>query len=118
MRQKPLLRRRLRPARDHAQVVAVQEGREEEGGGIRKADGLHEPDGAVQVEGQHRQEEAPWPKFSRGAPIDARDLSRMLKQFGIGPAQMRHGSGQVGRGYFREHFTKAFARYVKPKPVL
>ena len=66
----------------------------------------------------HRQEEAPWPKFSRGAPIDARDLSRMLKQFGIGPAQMRHGSGQVGRGYFREHFTKAFARYVKPKPVL
>ena len=66
----------------------------------------------------HQQEEAPWPTFSRGKPMDARDLSRMLKQFGIGPAQMRHGSGQVGRGYFREHFTKAFARYVKPKPVL
>lgn len=66
----------------------------------------------------HRQEEAPWPKFSRGAPMDARDLARMLKQFGISPAQMRHGNGEVGRGYFRVHFSKAFARYVKPKPVL
>lgn len=66
----------------------------------------------------HRQEEAPWLRFSRGAPMDARDLARMLKQFGISPAQMRHGNGDVGRGYYREDFSKAFARYVKPKPVL
>lgn len=66
----------------------------------------------------NQQEEAPWPKFSRGKPLDARDLSFMLKQFGIASTQMRHGNGQVGRGYFQEQFSTAFGRYVKNKPVL
>ncbi len=66
----------------------------------------------------NQQEEAPWPKFSRGKPLDARDLSLMLKRFGIASTQMRHGNGQVGRGYFQEQFSTAFGRYVKNKPVL
>lgn len=61
------------------------------------------------------QEEAPWPTFSRGRAMTARDLASMFKQFGINSTQMRHGNGQVGRGYLREQFTQAFARYVKTK---
>lgn len=62
------------------------------------------------------QEEAPWPTFSRGRAMTARDLASMFKQFGISSLQMRHGNGQqVGRGYQREQFTQAFARYVKTK---
>ena len=61
------------------------------------------------------QEEAPWPTFSRGRAMTPRDLAGMFKQFGINSTQMRHGNGQVGRGYLREQFTQAFARYVKTK---
>lgn len=61
------------------------------------------------------QEEAPWPTFSRGRAMTARDLAGMFKQFGINSTQMRHGNGQVGRGYLREQFTQAFTRYVKTK---
>lgn len=61
------------------------------------------------------QEEAPWSTFSHGRAMKARDLASMFKQFGISSTQMRHGNGQVGRGYLREQFTQAFARYVKTK---
>lgn len=65
----------------------------------------------------HAQEEAPWLTFNRGRAMQARDLAGMFKQFGISSIQMRHGNGQekVGRGYQREQFTQAFARYVKTK---
>ena len=65
----------------------------------------------------HAQEEAPWLTFNRGRAMTARDLAGMFKQFGISSIQMRHGNGQekVGRGYQREQFTQAFARYVKAK---
>lgn len=66
----------------------------------------------------HQQEEAPWPKYKNAQKLGARDLASMLNPFGICSTQMRYGSGQVGRGYVREHFTKAFARYVKPKSAL
>lgn len=66
----------------------------------------------------NQQEEAPWPTLNRGRAMGARDLSQMLKQFGISPTQMHHGKDRVGRGYRREQFTKAFARYVKNKPAL
>ena len=61
------------------------------------------------------QDEAPWLTFSRGRAMTPRDLAGMFKQFGINSTQMRHGNGQVGRGYLREQFTQAFARYVKAK---
>ena len=61
------------------------------------------------------QEEAPWLTFSHGRAMKARDLAGMFKQFGVSSTQMRHGNGRVGRGYLREQFTQAFARYVKTK---
>lgn len=63
------------------------------------------------------QEEAPWLTFSHGRAMTARDLAGMFKQFGISSIQLRHGTAQekVGRGYRREKFTQAFARYVKTK---
>lgn len=65
----------------------------------------------------HAQEEAPWLTFNHGRAMTARDLAGMFKQFGISSIQMRHGNGQekVGRGYQREEFAQAFARYVKAK---
>lgn len=62
-----------------------------------------------------KQEEAPWPNFCHGRAMTARDLAGIFKQFGISSIQMHHGNGQVGRGYRKEQFTQAFARYVKTK---
>jgi putative DNA primase/helicase len=66
----------------------------------------------------HAQEEAPWLTFSRGRAMTPRDLSGMFKQYRIASTQIRHGINQVGRGYRREQFTKAFASYVKATAAL
>ena len=60
-------------------------------------------------------EESPWGDF-RGKPLDARGLSKILKQYDIQPSTIRLGS-VTAKGYFRAHFDDAWARYL-PVPVL
>jgi hypothetical protein len=54
-------------------------------------------------------EEAPWGDWF-GKPLSARSLAKMLRPYGIGP----HSDG-TSRGYRREAFEGAWARYLPPQ---
>jgi hypothetical protein len=56
-------------------------------------------------------EDRPWPEFSYGKPITKVKLSRMLKRFGIVSELKREGK-TVFRGYAKDAFNDAFARYT------
>lgn len=56
-------------------------------------------------------DESPWPTWNRGKPMSARQLSARLAEFGIRPNTIRH-AGNVAKGYTRDQFDDAFARYL------
>lgn len=62
-------------------------------------------------------EEAPWSEWHKGRPITAHGLAKMLRPYGIRPRNVR-ASGAVVKGYVREQFTDAWARYLPPSPAL
>ena len=53
----------------------------------------------------------PWIDYRRNKPMTEHDLSRLLKRYGIGPADIRFGD-RVFKGYYRSDFEDAFARYL------
>jgi hypothetical protein len=53
----------------------------------------------------------PWADWKAGKPITAKSIANLLAPFNIGPNEMRVGQ-QVLRGYHRDQFEDAFARYV------
>ena len=55
--------------------------------------------------------EAPWPGFHKGAGIQARDLARLLRPFGVRPCNVRVGEVQ-SKGYQQECFIDAWNRYA------
>ncbi|MCB9555217.1 MAG: DUF3631 domain-containing protein [Deltaproteobacteria bacterium] len=61
-------------------------------------------------------EERPWPEFSRGQPLSAAGLAKLLKPFDIKPDKWTEGSSFqriTVRGYRREDLQDAFSRYLK-----
>lgn len=59
-------------------------------------------------------EEAPWATFNNGEPIDDRRLARLLKPFGIHSTDIRvEGARSALKGYKRESFSDAWARYIR-----
>ncbi|NOS79105.1 MAG: DUF3631 domain-containing protein [Nitrospira sp.] len=60
-------------------------------------------------------EERPWGDYRRGKPITSAQLAKLLKDFGISSQGLRTDAG-VLRGYYREAFDDAFARYLPTKP--
>lgn len=58
-------------------------------------------------------EERPWPEYSRGKPITARQVAALLRRFGIKPNVLRAGEERA-RGYDKADFNNAFARYLPP----
>lgn len=54
----------------------------------------------------------PWPESSRGKPLTARGLARLLKPFGILSKTVRLSSTDTVKGYERKDFLDAFARYL------
>ena len=58
-------------------------------------------------------EESPWLGWSQGRGIDSRSLSHLLRPFGIHPQNLRIGDSVV-KGYSREDFEDAWARYLPP----
>jgi hypothetical protein len=59
-------------------------------------------------------EESPWgPQY--GKPFDARALARLLKPFNIRPRSIRIDDMATPKGYLRDQFTDAWARYL-PSP--
>lgn len=55
--------------------------------------------------------EQPWATFNNGRPIGYHQLRAMLDEFEIKSADVRFPSGKVLKGYRREWFEDAFARY-------
>jgi hypothetical protein len=66
-------------------------------------------------------ETAPWGEWSRGKPLTAAKLARMLGKFGIKPDVIRVGE-KTHRGYTAPQFQDAFYRYLRltdaPPPVI
>ncbi|MBU6509349.1 MAG: DUF3631 domain-containing protein [Gammaproteobacteria bacterium] len=62
----------------------------------------------------HALEDSPWADL-RGKPLDARGLSYRLRQYGIGPKQVRVGESSL-KGYTREAFFDTWARYLPASP--
>jgi hypothetical protein len=66
------------------------------------------------LEALHAMEEAPW-GLLRGEALDARGLARLLKPYGAKPEKLREGEDTF-RGYRRESFEDAWARYLSASP--
>lgn len=56
-------------------------------------------------------EERPWATWNHGKAISPRQIARSLQPFGIIPVTIRTG-GETPKGYKKETFTDAFARYL------
>ncbi|WP_030746993.1 DUF3631 domain-containing protein [Streptomyces sp. NRRL S-31] len=54
--------------------------------------------------------ESPWAEWGRSG-LTARDLARMLNQFGIKPGNVRLADGTQRKGYMRNKFLDAWRRY-------
>lgn len=59
----------------------------------------------------------PWPEWSRGKPLTARGLARLLKPFGIAPKSVRLSATETAKGYDRADFEDAFRRYPPAENV-
>ena len=57
-------------------------------------------------------EDRPWPEWRRGKPITTRGVARLLKPFRIAPGTIRAAEGKTPKGYHRDTFEDAFARYL------
>jgi hypothetical protein len=58
-------------------------------------------------------EESGWGGWNHGNGINPRDLARRLKEYDVIPGTVRVGAG-TAKGYTRERFADAFARYLPP----
>lgn len=57
-------------------------------------------------------EDMPFATYNRGQQITPRQLSRLLKQYGIAPNTIRFNNGGSAKGYYKKQFTEAFAAYL------
>jgi putative DNA primase/helicase len=62
-------------------------------------------------------ENRPWGEWRQGRALTPRGLADILRGFGIEPRNIRMSSGRTPKGYLREQFEDAFARYL-PDPVV
>jgi len=63
-------------------------------------------------------EERPWPEYRNGRPITKAQLGRELSRFGIHSKSIRLDDGHTPKGYARESFADAWARYLPQAPVV
>lgn len=56
--------------------------------------------------------EAPWCEWTKGKPITAAGLARLLKPFGVASRTVRVEGGSTPKGYVRESFEDAWTRYL------
>ena len=59
--------------------------------------------------------EAPWATWNRGKPITPRQIARKLGDYRILPGTIRLSVGHTQKGYRRDQFADAWARYI-PSP--
>lgn len=58
-----------------------------------------------------KMDERPWPEWKNDKPITSRQLAKLLKPFSVSPKNKRNNGG-VFKGYTKEQFADAFARYL------
>lgn len=61
-------------------------------------------------------ETSPWGEWSKGKPLSAGKLARLLHPFEVSPATIRMNDAKTPRGYLRGDFEDAWSRYL-PAPV-
>lgn len=66
----------------------------------------------VLVDALIQMDERPWAEFRRGKPISSRQLSSLLKPFGITSGSIRFDDGHTAKGYYQKDFEVAFSRYL------
>jgi hypothetical protein len=59
-------------------------------------------------------EESPWADWRAGKPLTVNRLAALLRPYEIRPRTIRLPDGQTPKGYLREQFEDAFARYLPP----
>jgi hypothetical protein len=57
-------------------------------------------------------DEAPWATYTKGKPMTARHLARILHPYGILPKTIRVSEKSTAKGYYVADFADAFARYL------
>ena len=62
----------------------------------------------------NRLETRPWPEWSRGKPLSARGLARLLGSFGIKPTTIRTDGPNPCKGYRSADFADPLSRYAPP----
>lgn len=60
-------------------------------------------------------DEKPWATYNRGKPLNPRQLSRRLAEYGIKSTTIRINYG-TAKGYLLEWFEEAFSRYLASPP--
>lgn len=58
--------------------------------------------------------DGPWKTYNNGHQISPRQLSQQLRYYDIQPKTVRMGSFNTPKGYSRDQFEDAFARYLSP----
>lgn len=64
------------------------------------------------IEALVKDETNAWATYNRGKPINPRQLAKMLSAYDIRPKTVRNGE-DTPKGYDKDQFTDAFARYLK-----
>jgi putative DNA primase/helicase len=59
--------------------------------------------------------EMAWPTHNRGQPLTIRQLAKMLAGYGIKTRTVRIDKFKTFKGYYRDDFEDAFARYLTPE---
>jgi len=67
------------------------------------------------IETLNAAEDRPWRTISRGQPLDANRLGRMLRDFKVASKNVRVGS-KVPKGYYLSDLRDSFERYLSPVP--
>lgn len=90
--------------------AAFAEARDEDGAVVRSAtDRLST---ATLLERLNATETAPWGGWHRGDGLNPRDLSKLLKPYGVAPRKVRIGDAAPVMGYRAEDLEDAWSRYV------
>ena len=59
-------------------------------------------------------DDRPWVEWKQGKPLTPTTMARLLNPFGISPKTIRFSKDSIAKGYQREDFRDAFARYLPP----
>jgi putative DNA primase/helicase len=63
-------------------------------------------------------EERPWATWNRGKPLNASQLAKLLKPYGIASRDIKARGNENRKGYRLEQFREAFQRYLSQHPPL